>query len=167
MQCDQHVIKMPIESTQMLSDTHHVLASVPPEGICERYNPNHGCTKWVRESRANYRWLFRLYIALCDEYEYRYGRVHESLLLASVLREPPSALKDIGLTRPYLGMPDEFKDANAVKSYRNFYLGDKTFARWTRRPPPDWWPSSETRPDTLRQRRLRKRPLYCRIRRIA
>lgn len=160
MQCDQHTVKMPIECTQMMSDTHHVLSENPPEGICDLYNPNHGCTKWVRESASNYMWLYRLFIALCEEYEYRYGREHESMIRAKVLANPPPEIPHIGFTAPYLAMPDEFKLDGTVKSYRNFYLHDKLFARWTRRPPPKWWHHQTTYPDKLRQKRLRERPKY-------
>lgn len=159
MQCDQHVVKMPIECTQMMSDTYHVLyGDDVPEGICDKYNPNHGCTKWVRESASNYLWLYRLYLALCEEYEYRYGRPHESLERAEVLARPPANIPRIGFTTPYLGMPDEYKTDGVVRSYRRFYLGDKIgFARWTRRRPPVWWPHRVAYPDTLRRKRLRQK----------
>lgn len=157
MQCDQHVVKMPIECTQMMSDTHHVLSDPVPEGICELYNPNHGTTKWVRESASNYLWVYQLYLALCDEYEYRYGRRHESLDRAESLKYPPKNIPRVGVTPPYLGMPEEFKTNGAVRSYRQFYLGDKIgFARWTRRRPPVWWPHRYAYPDKLRRKRLRQ-----------
>lgn len=155
MQCDQHVIKMPIESTQMLSDTHHILSDPVPEGICDKFNPNHGSTKWVRASASNYLWLYRLFLALCDEYEYRYGRKHDSLFRAEVLANPPINIPRVGVTAPYLAMPDEYKVEGAVRSYRRYYLGDKaSFARWTRRRPPVWWPHRKSYPDVLRRKRL-------------
>ncbi len=52
--CDKHVIKMILESVQMLSTTCSILGAEAP------YKPthaNHPCTKWVRESWENFGWL--------------------------------------------------------------------------------------------------------------
>ena len=38
-------------------------------------------------------------------------------------------------------MPDKYKNDDAVKAYRDYYLGDKwEFATWKARREPDWWP---------------------------
>ena len=37
---------------------------------------NHPSTIWTRESSANYQWHFDHFAALCDEYTYRYGKLH-------------------------------------------------------------------------------------------
>ena len=60
MACDKHVVKMILESAQML-------CSVQPEGTApyKRSFYNHPCTKWVRESDANYDWLIEHGLALC------------------------------------------------------------------------------------------------------
>jgi len=37
-------------------------------------------------------------------------------------------------------MPDEYKVADPVESYRNYYRGAKaSFAKWTNREKPEWW----------------------------
>jgi len=155
MQCDQHIIKMPIETAQMLSEGHLLLDNATHDGLCKSFNPKHPCSLWSYASRSNYIWLFELFEELCAEYEYRYGKVHNTYLeRREALENPPKNLSDIGLTDFAQAMPEAYKCDDAVQAYHVFYLCDKTFAKWTRRPPPDWWPDNTVLPDTLRQRRI-------------
>jgi len=83
--CDRHVVKMTLETAQLLSTA---LALENPDQAVQLqaagliYRPthrNHPCAQWAAESLANYRWLARLGLALAEEYSYRYqGRVHKS-----------------------------------------------------------------------------------------
>lgn len=157
--CDRHVVKMILESTQLLWTAWHVLCA-GNERILEDlpvkpYRPthkNHPCARWVRESPANYAWLCALAAALVEEYHYRYPgsrgrgrRAHacephiEWLTanpppFASTSRGPPS------LTWPALAMPDEYKKGrNPIASYHAYYRGGKQhILKWTRREPPAW-----------------------------
>ena len=72
--CDKHVVKMILESAQML-------CAVFPNGDApyRRAFYNHPCTKWARESAENYEWLLDHAYAMCQEYTRRYGKVHKSL----------------------------------------------------------------------------------------
>ena len=54
MYCDKHVVKMIIESAQMLCTTHHILGAAAPY---KKIHVNHPCTVWTRESIDNYNWL--------------------------------------------------------------------------------------------------------------
>ncbi|MBN2080871.1 hypothetical protein JW859_01565 [bacterium] len=83
--CDRHVVKMTLETAQLLSTALAVenpaqAAQLQATGLI--YKPthqNHPCSRWAAESLANFRWLARLGLALADEYSYRYsGRVHKS-----------------------------------------------------------------------------------------
>jgi hypothetical protein len=156
MHCDQHVVKMPIEAAQMLS-VPHLQASGPKDVLLYGLsNPNHRCAVWVRQSRANYLWAYRYMVCLMEEYEYRYGRKHEVWDIEPLVRNIPDSIPNIGFTPPALAMPEFLRQDNYIKAYRDFYLYDKQFGRWTRRPPPDWWHHSDVRPDSLRQKRLRE-----------
>ena len=62
--CDKHVLKMIIESAQLLSNSHNLTGKEGPYRLTHR---NHPCTKWVMESIANYRWLVKLGKTLCRE----------------------------------------------------------------------------------------------------
>jgi hypothetical protein len=90
--CDKHVVKMILETCQLLSTAHRVLdgeVGVSNNGgslkladadmdttLLRSTHTNHPCAVWVRESEANYRWTWRLLCALCDEYTARYGKRH-------------------------------------------------------------------------------------------
>jgi len=100
----------------------------------------HPCVLWVEESFDNFSWLQNLAIALNAEYRYRFERDsdHKSI---SVLDEIATYSYDsLGLTEFAQAMPDQYKvPEDAVKAYRQFYLGEKMgFAKWTKRKIPQW-----------------------------
>ena len=98
---DKHVVKMPLESCQMLS----IICSKKwghGYGQLHRTNGkpyktdkgafrNHPCTIWAMEHRLNTWWLLRHAIALCNEYTHRYGKVHscEKTVLEAAAIIPP------------------------------------------------------------------------------
>lgn len=68
--CDKHVVKMIVETCQLLCTAHHLHGSEQPP--YRKTHVNHPCAIWARESRANYDWLIQLGFALSDEYTLRY-----------------------------------------------------------------------------------------------
>lgn len=161
--CDKHVVKMLLESTQLLWTAHHVAAATTPSqlipdiesapttlssgGRQHGYKPthkNHPCAIWVRTSITNYRWLVLLAEALAAEYHYRWpARTTPHACEAHVAwlktHEPPLPLSQ--LTEPPQAMPPEFKTAYPIYAYRAYYLGDKAargLLTYTRRDPPVW-----------------------------
>ena len=71
MQCDKHVVKMPLESAQMLSVAHRVLDydTLPTDSkIYKIAHEHHPCTRWVMKSFDNYMWLWNHFKALASEY---------------------------------------------------------------------------------------------------
>jgi hypothetical protein len=138
MQCDKHVVKMILESAQILSTVSAELGGIAP------YRPthvNHPCTIWARQSIGNWLWLVRHAKALSDEYTFRYGKIHKSkaVIVEIALR---GARPKQGVMTPFvLCMPDEFKTNNAIESYRFFYMMKKSkFAVWKKaRAAPIWW----------------------------
>ena len=76
--CDKHVIKMILETAQILCTVRWKYGCQAP------YNPthiNHPCVKWASESKDNYLWLCRLGVFLCREYRERYNKQHKSTLV--------------------------------------------------------------------------------------
>ena len=163
-QCDKHVVKMIIESAQMLSTVHRMLDGKmerrpSKSGSMLKYyyledgrentlykacHHNHPSTVWTRESKANYDWHYKHFVALCDEYTYRYGKVHMTdTKLRQALKQVPTNIPDIGPTKFKLAMSSNpeciFEDA--VKSYRAFYhtKEERFNLVWTKRMIPDWW----------------------------
>jgi hypothetical protein len=138
LHCDKHVVKMILETAQLLYTAHWVYESPLPEGAYRKTHPNHPSARWVRESLVNYRWLCSLGIALCEEYTYRYGKVHKTEHhLRWLTANTPTNLVDVGWTLPRLAMPDEYKDKDPVVAYRRYYMGAKVrLLSYTKRPTP-------------------------------
>ena len=128
--CDNHCVKMILESAQMLCSAY-------PEGTApyKRSYYNHPCTRWSRASTENYDWLVEHAYALCEEYTRRYGnKVHKSQQVIEWCDKNRSDLElPIGmLTEHPMCMPDYCKtDSNVVESYRNYYINEKShIAHW-------------------------------------
>ncbi|MFP4379584.1 MAG: pyrimidine dimer DNA glycosylase/endonuclease V [Candidatus Sumerlaeia bacterium] len=135
---DQHVIKMILESTQLLCTVINLHGGKAPY---KSTHIKHPCVYWAGESAQNWRWLQRLALALNDEYRYRYRKNtdHGSAIVARKL--DPLDLPDTGLTEFAQAMPDAYKvPGDPVAAYRKFYIAEKSrFAKWTRRKPPSWY----------------------------
>jgi hypothetical protein len=140
---DRHVVKMILESAQMLCTAINKAGGAAPY---RSTHINHPCTKWVSESLSNWLWLKDLGLALNNEYQFRYetNKVHRSAEVIRALQAPN--LPDLGLTPFAQAMPEEYKvPGNAIDAYRRFYIGEKSgFATWTRRKVPGWFTGPET-----------------------
>jgi len=125
--CDKHVVKMIIETAQLLYCAHWVLPNTKlPENAYKKTHMNHPCSRWVRESLSNYRWLCKLGWYLCREYEYRYSKIHKTEShIVWLLNNPPEEIPDVGFTEPPQAMPDEYKDSNFITGYHTFYRESK------------------------------------------
>ena len=95
MMCDKHIVKMILESAQMLCTAKRVLDGTPYEDKTKNGrkikrwrldNSNeeaiiykagwlrHPSTQWVMKSAYNYRWLYNHMMALNEEYKKRYNK---------------------------------------------------------------------------------------------
>jgi hypothetical protein len=128
---------MILESAQLLCSPHWVLGKEAPYKLAHK---NHPCSIWVRNSLSNYKYLYDLGLALCDEYTYRYGKIHKSKDVIEWCRSNLPNIEDKGVTAPALAMPDHYKEKDPISSYRNYYRGDKSsFAHWKNREIPEWF----------------------------
>ena len=139
MQCDKHVVKMIVESAQMLCTTHRYLDGkewidrskngrkitrwdhwTDYADAC--YRPmlyksvmlNHPCTIWTCKSLDNYDWHVEHALELCAEYDRRYRKIHatEKILRWCKKYSPRNANRrqlSKGLTPFAQAMPDEYK----------------------------------------------------------
>ena len=145
LQCDKHVVKMILETAQMLSTAHRELdGDDAPDSFYRTTHKNHPSAKWVRESAANYAWTYKHFIALCDEYTHRYGKVHlTDQKLRGVLSAPPRNIQHgFWFRPPPQCMPDDYKQDDAVDAYRAYYQSPEKqrFAAWEKgRPAPGWY----------------------------
>lgn len=140
---NKHVVKMILESCQLLSTARCVLDNDGEslDGILKPTHKNHPCTIWVRESRENYIWLYNLLSFLLEEYKLRYKKEHSYILLYDVLSSLPRNIPRVPQTPFALAMPDKYKIvSDPVASYRLYYMGEKRhIAKWTNREIPEWW----------------------------
>ena len=125
-QCDKHIVKMPLESAQMLCT---VLDKLGMPGV--PYKPTVG----------NFKWLCMHAKHLCNEYTYRYGKRHKSAKVIDMCSEKWGWLPGGDMTEPAICVPDKYIVAgDPVKSYRSYYIGDKSrFAVWKYGNEPEWW----------------------------
>jgi hypothetical protein len=135
--CDQHVVKMILESAQMLCTALNKKGHTTPY---RSTHVKHPCVLWVEESFDNFCWLSELAVELNREYRFRFARNtdHKSMAVISAISQ--FRYERAGLTEFAQAMPDEFKvPGDAVAAYRQFYLAEKMgFAKWTRRELPYW-----------------------------
>ena len=139
--CDKHVVKIILETAQLLSTAHHVLNGPSvPDGIYKPTHVNHPCSVWVRSCSGNYLWALGLLASLCSVYTDRYQKVHKTTFVIESLLDPPKNIRQGDLEPFALAMPEQYKQASAVESYRAYYRGEKrNIAVWSRSPQPDWW----------------------------
>jgi len=143
-QPDKMLVKMPLETAQMLCTAHRELDGddyADEVGLYKRAYWNHPCTVWARESYDNYRWLYKHFIALGNEYKYRYGREHGSITkLKDVLEPCPLNINKEKMTPPAQAMPHEYKNDDPIKAYRDYCTHEKHYAKWEKgRDKPEWW----------------------------
>ena len=132
---DVHVVKMILESAQLLSTAHFVL-----DGVQVGYKPthkNHPCAVWCRTTRSNYSWLYAHFCALLDEFTFRTGKVHKSKEQSKALQSFPKNLQLGGLTPFTLCVPEEFTGVSNLDVHGRYqaYLNVK-FAEWRSRDKP-------------------------------
>lgn len=165
LQCDKHVVKMIVESAQMLSTAHRMLDGTETrkpsksgktmvkywehptmeDVLYKAVHMGHPCTVWSLQSSANYQWHYEHFVALCDEYQYRYGKVHGTdTLLREVLAQHPQNIPTGKLTEFPLAMqsnPECIALKDPVKAYRAFYQTKQARFKmaWTCRSIPEWF----------------------------
>jgi arylsulfatase A-like enzyme len=126
--CDKHVVKMIVETAQLLSTAHHVNGvNLALEGMLyKKTHVNHPCAIWARKSLENYLWLSRLGLELIDEYRIRYGKWHKTFDLMVLLSDYiPMYFQDKYITQRPLCMPDKYKQSDPVFAYRDYYKNEK------------------------------------------
>jgi hypothetical protein len=147
---DKRVVKMLLESAQILSSAIFLASGIIHNNIYRPAFLGHPCVIWASDNLANWQWLYDHFLALCAEYTFRYNRSHKSLLIASTLQELSAALPQKSATiTPFancaraekLGI--DFKHMKDVPQAYRLYLkarwaNDKRPPVWTSRGAPEW-----------------------------
>lgn len=164
---DKHVVKMILETAQLLSTAHRVLDGneiivegwVDEFGIKHRKKKlwkldddrdsilylathiNHPSAVWCRQSISNYAWLVDHMFALGAEYTHRYNKRHATIeKLGYALQSPPFNLCEYELTKMPSAMDTQYIISDdSIVNYRNYYrLGKSRMHKWTKREVPEW-----------------------------
>lgn len=156
---DRHVVKMILESAQLLSTAHRVLdgkeyidttgkrkvkrwvLNQPMDQLYNATHVNHPSAVWVRESNCNYEWLFDHFVELNKEYTHRYGKVHKCFSMISLLKHKPLNIPKLNEMTPIkCAMKQEFiVSEDPIENYRNYYKNGKVHLfSWKNRQPPVW-----------------------------
>ncbi len=158
--CDRHVVKMILETCQLLSTAHRILDGVEYAGkskagrSVKRYrldderedrvyaatHVNHPSAVWTRQSVENYNWLVEHMYGLIAEYEHRYNKQHKCKQIAYYLQSPPHNLREYNMTKMPCAMDDKYVISDdPVVNYRNYYnVGKRHLHNWTNREQPEW-----------------------------
>ena len=144
--CDKHLVKMPLETAQLLCTARHVLGSAETPQY-KSTHLNHPCAVWVRQSYSHYTWLCSFGIALCEEYTFRYGKVHKCQAVIEKCAEDAPKIEKFETydpwkwTDPPQCMPEDYRQKDTVSAYQEYYVAEKfDIATW--KPPrtePVWW----------------------------
>ncbi len=133
---DKHVVKMPLETAQMLCTNLNLISIETPYLSVHK---NHPCTIWARQSQHNFLWLCDLGEALCAEYTFRYKKIHKCESIINFCRKYYIYFPCDRMTDFAMAMPDKYKCSNPILAYRKFYNLDKRHLHsWTDRPTPRW-----------------------------
>jgi hypothetical protein len=159
---DRHVVKMILETAQLLSTAHRVIDGEEYVGQTQTGRKakrwrlsgnadaimyaathiNHPSAVWVRENSANYAWLYDHLLALGREYTYRYGRTHLTIdKLKDILKDAPANITQSKVMTKMPSCMDKqyIVSLDPIINYRNYYNYGKTdLLRWSNRPPPQW-----------------------------
>lgn len=152
MHCDKHVPKMCVEAAQMMASALRRWGATDEDmPLTKKGTPykggyaHHPCTVWAGDAWQNFDWLGSHAIALCQEYEARFGKVHacwQPITHMNSLAFSPRIARGAPrrtLTDFAQAMPDEHRNLCAITAYRSYYH-TKTFAKWEKgTPAPDWW----------------------------
>lgn len=130
-QYNKHVVKMVLETAQLLATAHHQLGkkyNYPTTYVPYREtHRNHPTAIWVRESLENYMWTYEHMMALGEEYTKRYNKSHLTIeKCRDIFAIPPRGINlEKEFTPPPQVMPEEYHSDNTVESYWRYYINEK------------------------------------------
>ena len=138
---DKHIVKMPLETCQMLSivcskkwghdygDLHRINGE--PYKTEKGAFRNHPCTIWANACLENTWWLLAHGLALCNEYSWRYGKIHscEKTLVEATEIIPPAPRPYLPKSFTFAG-PDEYKYDTSIDTFTAYkrYISSKPWA---------------------------------------
>ncbi len=162
MLCDKHIVKMIVESMQILMTVLYLKNGIENRKDFEskqdlvqsltkdfpRETPyklgyyRHPCVLWCLESDTNILWLLRHQKELLNQYTIRYNKTHSVQNIFDWYILNHSNYLDITQLRTKfaLAMPEKYRCESSVVSYRLYYLFEKAkIAKWNFTKTPEWF----------------------------
>jgi hypothetical protein len=135
---DKHVVKMILETAQLLCGAHWATGGEAPYKLSHK---NHPSAIWTRTNIENYRWLCMLGRELCHEYTRRYGKYHKTSEVLTWCCDNLPNIPEGKFFEPPMAMPEHCKIGNSsILSYRNYYMTEKkSFSTWKNGETPEWF----------------------------
>jgi Pyrimidine dimer DNA glycosylase len=87
---NKRLVKMNLETAQLLSNAIYLNDGKAP------YKPthlHHPCTLWAADNYTNYKWLYKYFVELLDEYTHRFGKIHACSKHLSLFKESLNLMK--------------------------------------------------------------------------
>ncbi len=150
MHCDILVNKMAVEAMQMITcaciargiPTASLPLSAAGKPLRGGYK-HHPCSIWVQECWENFLWACNYGLALCQQFQLRFGKAHACEPKIQMLMDwaiLSNAFPILGEMTPFVqAMDDEYRNDDPVQAYRDWF-SSKTYHRWNRGvPAPDWY----------------------------
>ena len=136
--CDAHVVKMLLESTQLMNNVYHVYGQ--PSLINYRFcHQGHPCTIWTAQSLRHFQRVGQLALAIAREYFRRYQKHHKCWRKVMLMLSQPPTFREhqkpafkptttLASMGPFDDVPlcfgehTQFFHKNACVAYRRYYL---------------------------------------------
>ncbi len=139
---DKRVVKMVLETCQLLSTAMNVTGGIGPYKTTPA---NHPCSKWAREAKGNYSWLFDHFDELLREYTLRYDRIHKCEQYYETLRNGIKTIPD--------GEQTSFVNCTLYKDVDNIFVAYKQYLnhKWANdKRPPRWYKAGRANENTYK-----------------
>ena len=130
--CDKHVVKMIVESAQMLSTAVQANAKERLEDLYKPAYPKHPMNIWVGHPRQNFIWALENAVFISQEYYKRFNKLHKSSTILNIILDKNYSNKIIKqmhpdyITEPPQCMPDIYKTQCSIDAYWDYYISEKS-----------------------------------------
>ncbi len=133
--CDKHVVKMILESCQILCTVASMYKLSTPYRPTHKIHP---CVRWAASEDDNWYWLHDLTEELLCQYSLRYHKIHACSKILPQVPKPTLPNKPTSFVQC---MPAQYKCDDTVTAYRNYYIGEKRhILKYTNVETPSWIP---------------------------
>ena len=146
---NKRVVKMVLETAQLLSTAIFINTHITYDNLYKPTHIKHPCTIWASLNLSNWDWLFQHFVALCQEYSFRYNRQHASEKISPYLLKYRTDIKHGAMTAfancaRSNALQIDFKHMkDACEAYKQYLIArwhhDKLPPKWINRKPPIWY----------------------------